>query len=935
MLNGRKFLFLTYVLMAANAYADVPNLSRVNDNSAYKLLPITEEEYNNDVNGMVFKDYQVSEDGSLIAKYYRYELNDKKVYNETLTENISASGDGKDKVINVGLGLNNSVDISGADNVLYKDNQYLFDYTGTGASVYVRGGAVYNEGSIDNQNADYVGNSIIVDTDVADSVYVQGVALANKGDINQVKGDFVHNNASGSFVEGAALYNEGSGNIMNIAGDFIGNKAQGKSVKGGSIFNMGYVSSINGNFVANEIAANSQANGGAIQNNDSGALIAKIEGNFVSNKATGDLQAWGGAVDNARGTILDISSNFTNNQAIGNGRNTDALGGALSNQGKINQISGSFVENSAKAGRGAYGGAIYNDAQIGTLHANFINNSAAGQSEALGGAIYHDSDAALHILNSSFYGNKVESENLAQGGAVYANNVHIEANGADSVFKGNTANAKSNAVYIDNGSLTLTAQNNGNIIFDDAIDGEQYDVITKGDNSGEIVFNTTVDNVRDFNMTNGSRVHLGTDANIYTDNFNATNGVLTLDVMVDKDANSIHNGVITVDGNITGKTNVIINSLNEDKLADDSDAYGLFVQAPNDTVQSTSAFTISRVVGSPYMWSAVRNYQGEQNGSNWYFALDDSTHEFNPEVGAYAAMQTAAIEQNRGLSRKVGDGLHVNRNKGCCDKKFRTDKETWINADYTYAEIDAPSDMEAKIKGVTAGLDLAANRYHRLGLFGAYRQGDYTLSGKGDFFSKTGSEMDIDSYLGGLYYYYGRNKWSVLATAFAGKQDINMKTDDKIAHASTDAMQYGAGLEIGRQFYLPYAWIIEPSLGLYYTALDLDGFTDNLGKTVDFDLMHYVEAELGLRFEHLFCLDGWTTKFYAKPSIIQTFANGNETRITSLVKSKSSDNQTLGRMEIGAKFGLSPAFSAYTSAHYTMGDEYKAYGVDAGLVYSW
>ena len=587
------------------------------------------------------------------------------------------------------------------------------------------------------------------------------------------------------------------------------------------------------------------------------------------------------------------------------------------------------------SGRGAYGGAIYNDAQIGSLHADFINNSAVGQREALGGAIYHDSDIVLHVLNSNFYNNKAESAGLAQGGAIYANNVHIEANGANSVFQGNVANEASNAVFVDNGTLILSTQHNGNIVFEDAIDGEEYDISVRGDNSGEVIFNNSVNNVRDFNLMDNSRVHLGIDADVHTNNYNAKGGFLTLDVAVDNDANAIHNGVIYVNGDILGTTNVIINSLNDDTLDNDDDAYGLFVQAPNDTVQSNSAFTISRVMGSPYMWSAVRNYKDETEGSNWYFALDNDAHEFSPEVGAYAAMQTSAIEQNRGMSRKISDGLRANRNKGCCDKKFNQDKDAWVNVDYTYAEIDAPSDMEAKIKGVTAGLDLAANRYHRLGLFGAYRQGDYTLSGKGDFFSKTGSEIDIDSYLGGLYYYYGRNKWSVLATVFAGMQDIQMKTDDGIAHASTDVMQYGAGLEVGRQFYLPYAWIVEPSLGLYYTALDLDEFTDNVGKTVAFDFMHYIEAELGLRFEHLFCLDGWTTKFYVKPSVVQTFASGNETRITNLVKSETSKNQTLGRMEIGAKFGLSPSLSAYTSANYTLGDEYKAYGVDAGLVYSW
>ena len=122
---------------------------------------------------------------------------------------------------------------------------------------------------------------------------------------------------------------------------------------------------------------------------------------------------------------------------------------------------------------------------------------------------------------------------------------------------------------------------------------------------------------------------------------------------------------------------------------------------------------------------------------------------------------------------------------------------------------------------------------------------------------------------------------------------------------------------------------------MYYTLLDMDGFTDNVGKKVEFDVMHYMEAELGLRFEHLFCRGGWTSKVYVKPSVIQTFASGDRTRVAGLKGADTYENQTLGRMEIGAKFGLTPALSAYTSANYTFGSEYQAYGVDAGLTYAW
>ncbi len=932
-----KVLFLVLCMGLTTAQADNSGVFRAKESSAYTLQSITKEEFENNTDGRVFQNYRLNDDGEIVSQYYHYDINTGKVYGDVLTNHETVSGDGSVANVSVGLALKNSDDGKTVTDTLFRDNQYEYEYTGDGASVFIQGGAVYNEGNLQLENTDFVGNSLTARSETSNIVYVEGGALANKGEINGMSGDFVENAAYGDFVEGGALYNEQSGHIAQVNGAFIGNGGDGANVKGGGIFNMGKIDDISGDFAANKITANIQANGGAIQNNDKNAVIKNINGNFAGNSATGSVQAWGGAIDNAAGTIEHITGNFSNNQAVGNGRNADAIGGAISNQGSIKTVNGSFLGNEATANKGAYGGAVYNDSVISEIRADFAGNAVSGNLEALGGAIYHDSDETLQIVNSNFYNNKAVSARDARGGAVYANKLSVAADGGNSVFRGNTANGQSNALYIDNGALSLSARNGGKLVFDDAIDGEAYEVAISGDNSGEVIVNNQVNGVMNFKSEQNSLLHLGKSAEINTFNYAGNGGVLKLDVEVNQTDNKVNNGIINVSGDVRGKTQVIINSLNTDKLNNDKDAFGLFVRAPNDTVQSDTAFTISRVEGSPYMWQAIRNFQGETGGSNWYYALggEENEREYAPEIGAYAAMQTAAVEQNRGISDKVSAGLRANRNKGCCDKRFVDRKDAWINADYTYAEIDAPSDMEAKIKGVTAGFDLAVDRNHRFGIFGAYRQGDYSLSGKGDFYSETGSDLDINSYSGGLYYAYEKNKWSLLATVFAGKQDIDIKTDDHIASAKTNAMLYGAGLEAGRKFYLPYAWIIEPSLGLYYTTLDIDGFTDNVGKSVDFDLMHYMEAELGLRVEHLFCIDGWTAKVYAKPSVIRTFTQGDKTRITGLAQTKSEVDKTLGKMEIGAKFGLTPSLSAYTSANYTFGDDYKAYGIDAGVVYAW
>lgn len=945
----RNILVILFSLIAVNVCAK-SLLEGDLDVASYDVKEISEDEYKADTSGQVFKVYSPKPDNELVPVYYRYQLV-PHIYNDTVSKTESGSGDGSVAVegmvatVNVGVGVNNSGNIEKIDNVLYQKNNYTYNYTGDGATVILRGGVIYNEGVIGQENsvggfdgeaitADFVDNKI----NSAEAVWIDGGVLNNRNKIGEIKSNFIDNSANSGVVEGVGVYNDKYGSIQKLSSDFLGNKGEGISVKGGAVFNMGRIDKVNGDFIANLARAQEQANGGALHNNDKMARIDDVSGNFVENKAVGNFQAWGGAIDNYNGLIKNISGSFNNNSAMGLDNGSGAFGGAISNAGEMDSIAGSFLGNMAKAQENAFGGAVYNDTSLKKVNGLFVENKAISDISAKGGAIYHEGDELL-VSNASFYNNRAISENEAKGGAIYADNLKIMASGADSVFSGNQANDESNALYIEKGGkLALETVENGNIVFDDGIDGEDYDVTLSGDGSGTIILNNKMDNVRDFVLGDKSSLRLGTDAKINSASYLGTgDNELVVDLEVDSKNDTVHNGVIHVDGDVNGETKVVVNSKNQQKLKDMQNAVTVFLEAPHDSVQNDKAFAVSRVIGSPYAWDAFRNYQGEEDGSTWYLAVTQDINKYMPEIPAYLAMQTAAVEQNRGISQKVGEGLRANRCKGCRDKRLPFYRDAWINADYENADIDAPSEMDAKIKGVTGGFDLVANYYHKFGLFGAYRQGDYDLSGKGKYRSDIGSSMDIDSYSGGLYYRYGRHRWTVLATAFGGKQDISMKTDDHSVFADTSASQFGGSFDVSRQFLLSsQGWMLEPSLGLYYTALDMDGFKDNIGQEVDFDLMHYMEAELGLRLEHLFCTDGGqTAKVFVKPSVIQTYAMGDKTKISTLSSINTYKNQTLGKMEIGAKFGLTPRFSAYTSAHYTFGSDYKAYGVDAGLSYSW
>lgn len=54
------------------------------------------------------------------------------------------------------------------------------------------------------------------------------------------------------------------------------------------------------------------------------------------------------------------------------------------------------------------------------------------------------------------------------------------------------------------GQLTLESVNRGRIVFDDGIDGENYNIDVFGDGTGYVKFNNAVENVNRFAMNGGA-----------------------------------------------------------------------------------------------------------------------------------------------------------------------------------------------------------------------------------------------------------------------------------------------------------------------------------------------------------------------------------------------------------------------------------------------
>ena len=585
----------------------------------------------------------------------------------------------------------------------------------------------------------------------------------------------------------------------------------------------------------------------------------------------------------------------------------------------------------------------------------------------------------LTVVNSSFINNKASGK----GGAIYGSDVRIVADNGESRFSGNTAGGKSNAVYVDGiihlektggmyeqqapsydvsvsaenpikGQLTLESVNRGRIVFDDGIDGENYNIDVFGDGTGYVKFNNAVENVNRFAMNGGAVVHLGLNGRIYAQDFvsgsssayaraGAQKPLLTVDVMVDRENNTVHSGAIHVNGDVAGETNVLVNALNPDVLDNKKDAVVPFLFAPNDNEETSAVFNVSRVIGSPYMWHAGKNVAGTpESGNVWYLSLTDTLNpefgktdpEVAPEVTAYISLPSAGLEQVRGL-RDTLEQKTAFCKEGACVRDAKADRQLWVDSGYLSSTVDKPAEFDADIWGVTAGGDLQYDANNRLGVFAAYRQGDYDVSGKGSKYRSTvGSELDIDSWLGGLYYRFEQNDWYAFATVYGGLQKADLKTDDGIVNTDSDGTLWSVGAEGGRKYGLSEALTLEPSFGVFYTQSEFDDIRDSAGKTASFDSLKQLEIETAVKLEYRLCQNDLTSVVYIKPGLIQTITDGDEVLISGLGKTEAYHDQLLGRIELGARFGVTESLSGYGWANYTFGSSYGAAAVGIGLNYA-
>ena len=449
--------------------------------------------------------------------------------------------------------------------------------------------------------------------------------------------------------------------------------------------------------------------------------------------------------------------------------------------------------------------------------------------------------------------------------------------------------------------------------------------------------------------------------------YSATDSFLHIDV----DPDNMSADMLNVNGNVEGVTKLIVHASSNADIRGQGEI--LFAESENDTTGNDGSFVVSRVYKSPYLFD-VNYTQRAENSNQWGLIMNDQSNgkteepdvpdvptpptpelpdipvkptpsvdyrKVAPEVIAYQGLPVAALEQTKGMIGNIGRQVQNGRVscEKCGVKDYYWNGEAyhtlWANAVYQTSENEALINVDAEVWGIEAGGDLQHDLNNKLGLFLSYRKGNYDLNGKGKYYYSTvGSEIDIDSYLAGLYYRYDRNHWWSFATVYGGMQKADLKTKDGIK-SDTDGTEFGGSVELGYDYAINKTLYLTPSVGAFYTQVDYDDATDSAGKRAVYDDPRQLELEAGVKLTKTFVMDEGYANLYLKPGIVQRIINGDEVKISNLNKIDTMEDQTLGRVELGGRYGFTDQLSAYVWANHTFGDDYKASSFGLELNYAW
>ena len=848
-----------------------------------------------------------------------------------------------------------------------------------------QGGAIYNgvNGTIDTIRANTTFNGNYVKNRYT-AGSAKGGAIANFGVIKFDDAIFISNSASGAVTLGGAIYNNNTVTATKIS-NFTGNTATGSSrAEGGAIYNdvSGTIQTITGSvFSANKVTSSGgDAKGGAIANY--GTTLKLGRATFDANTANGkslssDTHAsYGGAIYNAAGAEIQIdpsavlvfknnkaykgkggaiynagnieATNFTGSLTFRNNVESDTQGGAVYN------ANGATINLDLKAGSGAEvnfskaDDSVYNDGTITisghnpvpTLNVNNLlsggNNTVSFHSDVEGSGTYNISNADINVGSDGRikYGPKMVLANnkihMADGSRVYLNSSQENAsNGYTNNFY--TVEKDARLYYrndgITDGPVATQIINKGTVYYleNASNSGQPIEVATAMKNSGVL-----------------DVASKGVLTNVHIDNLISDKGNK---ILVNMDNPNLKADVLHVQDKIANDTNIVFKNMEGKDIGTvtlDEGQRILFAETSQENASfKTNANVNARKRG--YLID-IKHYD---EGSIWRWYL-----ERGQEVHSRLAMSNlprAAIEQlrslplnatrtNRGQCSCYADNCN---NAYCQYESSRAKSRLWITPFYRQGSFDKPFENDFDIKGVDFGYDFQPTHSDMYGIFGSFRSGNYETKGKSKKFTTEDakSELDMTSILAGLYYRKYIGDLYMLGAAYAGKLDVDMKASNPHTKSSVDGLVIGGQAEIGYDIHTSKRSTFTPSLRATYNYINFDDAKDSFGQKYAFEDTHNIELEAAIKYEYQFNNEyQLPTTGYIKPSVIQTINTNGKVKITDdfgVQEPSTLDNETLGRIEIGADTEIFPRFSIGAFGNYTFGTDYNAWGVGGNIRYIW
>ena len=766
-------------------------------------------------------------------------------------------------------------------------------------------------------------NSIIYNYDTSDSL------SRKENPTGDVVGNFIKNNVSttSSSAFGGAIYNDNGGTIGNITGDFIGNYAQSSDslgAHGGAIYNNynGTIGDITGDFLVNYVVAGYlDTGGGSIHNL---GVIKSVTGDFIGNYAqdSGSHPIYGGAIyNNYNGTIGDITGDFIGNYASGS---SSAYGGAIYNNynGTIGDITGDFIGNYAQSSSSyAYGGAIYNGNTIGE-HDSEWN---------LVGGIYGS------FLNN--YAKTESSSNLALGGAVYTTkDMNFIADGKDVLFSGNyTEDSRgkiNNAIFVATSSssssptISLKAENNGTITFNDQIDGgkvsgtnidrtTKYNLKLTGDSTGKIQLN---DKVMNANATlDEVTLHLTKADILETSTLTANSGHLSL--MNGLAETQLMQGM-NVKGHIGMSVDVDLAAAKMDRLPEgtvvsdgakiDVEYLNLLNDAEKDKTdilfaEESYKDKVSYTGKSPVAYSPIYKYDVSYSQDDGYFTFlrhggtsGNPSESFNPTVlapsvaaqaGGYATqMQTfnyafqhadnfmnipyleriSMKESGRYAMSPTGDATDVG-----VFSPLMTRVENngyWVKPYVSFESI--PLKNGPKVDNITYGSLIGYDSQ----LTPIAHGFDRVLTGYVGYNGASQSYGGVDSYqngglIGGTLTLYKGNFFN--ATTLSAGASVG-ETQNMYGTDNYTMLLAGIGNKLGYNFEFKNGrYIIQPAMLMSYTFVNTFDYTNAAGVRIESDPLHAIQLSPGVKFI-MNTKNGWQP--YAAVNMVWNILDKQEVR---------------------------------------------------------